>query len=68
MLIINIILIITIMKGNKMLNKVNKNECINAIDYFWECVDLDNERDITHYTKILLKKVANDYNIKLEGL
>ena len=56
------------MKGNKMLNKVNKNECIDAIDYFWQCVDLDDECDKIHYTKILLKKVANDYNIKLEGL
>ena len=51
-----------------MLNKVNKNECIDAIDYFWQCVDLVDECDKIHYTKILLKKVANDYNIKLEGL
>ena len=56
------------MKGNKMLNKVNKNECIDAMDYFWECVDLDEESDKIHYTKILLKKVANDYKIKLEGI
>ena len=53
-----------------MLNKVNKNECINAIDYFcnYGLSDPDCESDKIHYTKILLKKVANDYNIKLEGL
>lgn len=50
------------------MNKVTKKECIDALEYFWECVDLDDESDKTHYTKILLKKVANNYKIKLEGI
>jgi hypothetical protein len=51
-----------------MINNVTKKECIDALDYFWQCVDLDDEGDRIHYTKILLKKVANDYNIELEGI
>jgi hypothetical protein len=52
-----------------MINKVNKKECLDALEYFWQCVDLEEDySDKIHYTKILLKKVANDYNIKLEGI
>tara|TARA_R100000697_G_scaffold111383_1_gene128308 strand:- start:58 stop:213 length:156 start_codon:yes stop_codon:yes gene_type:complete len=51
-----------------MINEVTKNEFMDAIDYFWQCVDLDCESDKIHYIKILMKKVANDYNIKLEGI
>ena len=51
-----------------MINNVTKKECIDALEYFWQCVDLDDEGDRIYYTKILLKKVANSYNIKLEGL
>tara|TARA_R100001594_G_scaffold35822_2_gene65405 strand:- start:1947 stop:2102 length:156 start_codon:yes stop_codon:yes gene_type:complete len=51
-----------------MLNKVTKKECEDAIDYFWGSVDLDDSGDRIYYTKILLKKVANNYNIKLEGI
>tara|TARA_Y100001973_G_C5164418_1_gene315288 strand:+ start:1032 stop:1190 length:159 start_codon:yes stop_codon:yes gene_type:complete len=47
-------------------NKVTKKECLEAIDYLY--VDGFVEEmtsDKKHYTSILLKKVANDYNIKL---
>ena len=50
------------------MHKVKKSECIDALEYFWQCVDLDDKSDRTHYTKILMKKVANDYNIELEGI
>tara|TARA_Y100001956_G_C3995261_1_gene131033 strand:+ start:133 stop:291 length:159 start_codon:yes stop_codon:yes gene_type:complete len=52
-----------------MINKVNKKECLDALEYFWQVEDLeDSERDKIHYLIILMKKVANDYNIKLEGI
>jgi hypothetical protein len=58
-----------IKKGElRMINKVNKKECLGAMEYFCQCVDLDDESDKIHYTKILMKKVANDYKIKLEGI
>ena len=53
---------------NKQINKVSKKECIDALDYFWQTMDLSDGGDKVHYTKILLKKIANDYNIKLEGI
>ena len=57
------------MKNKKQINKVSKEQCLDAIDYFWECANLDDENnDAMHYTKILMKKVANDYKIKLEGI
>ena len=56
------------MQNKNQINKVSKKECLDAIDYFWQCVDLEGSGDRTHYTKILLKKVANDYKIKLEGI
>ena len=49
-----------------MLNKVTKEECIEAIEYLLSFVE-EMTYDKKHYTTILLKKVANDYNIKLEG-
>ena len=49
-------------------NKVTKKECLDALEYFWQCEDLEDSSDRIHYTKILLKKIANDYNIKLEGI
>ena len=52
--------------SHTMINKVSKSECMDAIDYlhtngFVEEMTTDKK----HYTEILLKKVANMYNIKL---
>ena len=50
-----------------MLNKVTKKECMEAIEYLFVNGFVDEmTSDKKHYTTILLKKVANDYNIKLE--
>jgi hypothetical protein len=50
-----------------MTNKVSKKECLEAIDYLWVAgATLEMTSDKQHYTEILLKKVANDYNIKLD--
>ena len=50
-----------------MLNKVTKEECMDAIEYlFTEGFVDEMSTDKKHYTSILLKKVANDYNIKLK--
>ena len=50
-----------------MLNKVTKEECMDAIEYlFTEGFVDEMGSDKKHYTSILLKKVANDYNIKLK--
>lgn len=51
-----------------MINKVTKDEALDALEYFWHTANLDDEGDTMHYTKILMKKVANDYKIKLEGI
>tara|TARA_R110000744_G_scaffold67314_3_gene137277 strand:- start:18790 stop:18984 length:195 start_codon:yes stop_codon:yes gene_type:complete len=49
-----------------MLNKVTKKECLDAIEYLWaEGYSQEMSTDKRHYTEILLKKVANDYNIEL---
>ena len=48
-----------------MINKVTKDECLDAIEYFWQTADLDARVDRIHYLKILMKKVANSYKIKL---
>jgi len=54
------------MKENKMVNKVTKKECLEAIEYLFEEAFIeDMTRDKKHYVKILLKKVANDYKIQL---
>tara|TARA_R110002050_G_scaffold41798_3_gene101030 strand:- start:10775 stop:10954 length:180 start_codon:yes stop_codon:yes gene_type:complete len=49
---------------NNMLNKVTKKECIDAIEYLWDYLE-EMTSDKRYYTEILLKRVANLYNIKL---
>ena len=50
-----------------MLNKVTKEECIDAIEYLFSEGFVDEmTTDKRHYTTILLKRVANSYGIKLE--
>ena len=52
---------------SKQLNKVSRKECIDAIEYlFVQGYTEEMTSDKRYYTEILLKKVANDYNIKLE--
>ena len=54
---------------SKQVNKVSKKDCLDAIEYlFTQGFSMEMSRDKRHYTEILLKKVANDYNIKLEGI
>ena len=48
-----------------MINKVNKKEVMDAIDYFWQCEDVECDSDRIYYLKILLKKVANIYGVEL---
>ena len=49
-----------------MINKVSKEECLDAIDYFWSSGFIDGlTTDRKYYLTILLKKVANTYKIKL---
>lgn len=51
-----------------MLNKVSKQDCMDAIEYLWEEGFVEEmTTDKRYYTMVLLKKVANFYNIKLEG-
>ena len=53
----------------KQLNKVSKDDCLEAIDFlFVECYLNNMNSDERYYTKILLKKVANNYQIKLEDI
>ena len=50
----------------KQINKVSKKECLDAIEYLFTMgFTLEMTRDKKYYTEILLKKVANDYRIKL---
>ena len=50
----------------KQINKVSKEECLRAIDYlFTNGYTEEMTTDKIYFTEILLKKVANDYNIKL---
>ena len=52
-----------------MLNKVTKKECQDAIDFlFVEGFVNEMTSDKKFYVSILLKKVANSLNLKLEGL
>ena len=52
-------------KGD-ILNKVTKSECLDAIEYlFVEGFVDEMTSDKKYYTTILLKKVANDYNLNL---
>ena len=49
-----------------MLNKVTKEECIDAIEYLFSEGFVDEmTSDKRYYTTILMKKVANDYKIEL---
>ena len=56
------------MKTKKQINKVTKEQALDALEYFWQTANLDDDSDTIHYTKILMKKVANDYGVKLEGI
>jgi len=48
------------------INRVTKKECLDAIDYLHvEGFVEEMTSDKKHYVQILLKKVANDYNIRL---
>ena len=50
-----------------MSDKTTKKECMDAIDYFFmEGFIEELGTDKKYYTTILLKKVANDYNINLK--
>ena len=52
-------------KGD-ILNNVTKSECLDAIEYlFVEGFVDEMTSDKKYYTTILLKKVANDYNLNL---
>ena len=52
---------------SKQINKVNKQDCLQAIEYlFVQGYTQEMTSDKRYFTEILLKKVANDYNIKLE--
>ena len=54
---------------SKQINKVSKEDCLNAIEYlFCQAFVNDMTSDQRYYTKILLKKVANNYNMKLEDI
>lgn len=54
---------------SKQINKVSKDDCLEAIEYlFCQAFVNDMNSDQRYYTKILLKKVANDYKIKLEDI
>jgi hypothetical protein len=54
---------------NKQINKISKKECLDAINYLFTMgYTLEMTRDKKYYTEILLKKVANDYNIELKGI
>ena len=51
------------------INKVTKKECLEAIQYLFTAgFTLEMTRDKKYYTEILLKKVANVYNIELKGI
>tara|TARA_R100001510_G_C7573952_1_gene149343 strand:- start:79 stop:264 length:186 start_codon:yes stop_codon:yes gene_type:complete len=54
---------------SKQINKVSKDDCLEAIEYlFCQAYVNDMTGDQRYYTKILLKKVANNYNMKLENI
>jgi len=50
---------------NNMINKVNSKDCIDALEYLSGFI-CEMTRDKKHYVTILMKRVANEYNIKLE--
>jgi len=51
-----------------MKNKVTDKECKEAIEYFWTLGMIDNgmKEDERYYCEILLKRVANTLNVKLQ--
>ena len=54
---------------SKQINKVSKDDCLEAIEYlFCQAFVNDMTGDQRYYTKIILKKVANNYNMKLEDI
>ena len=56
-------------ENETMLNKVTKKECQDAIDFLFVEGFIDEmTTDKKFYVCILLKKVANSLNLKLEGL
>ena len=51
---------------SKQRKKVSKEDCLDAIDYLFTMgYTQEMTTDKRYFTEILLKKVANDYNIKL---
>ena len=47
-------------------HKVTKKECEEALEYFHSYGMIGNQYgDAEHYITILMRKVANDYNIHL---
>ncbi len=50
----------------KQINKVTKNECMEAIEYLHVNGFVEEmTSDKRYYVEILLKKVANDYKLRL---
>jgi len=48
-------------------NKVTKEECMDAIEYLHVQGFVEEmSSDKRHYVEILLKKVANNYNLNLQ--
>ena len=55
------------MNNKKQINKVSKDECMEAINYLFGNGFIDEmTRDKKYYVSVLMKRVANEYNIKLE--
>ena len=51
---------------SKQINKVSKKDCLDAIEFLFTMGYTEEmTSDKRYYTEILLKKDANDYNIKL---
>jgi hypothetical protein len=49
------------------INKVTKEECMDAIEYLHVQGFVEEmSSDKRHYVEILLKKVANNYNLNLQ--
>lgn len=52
-----------------MINKVTKKECFDAIEFLHGMGFVEQmSGDERYYTEILMKRVANIYGIKLEGI
>lgn len=50
-------------------HKVSKSNCLEALMYFHQQGFIEDlASDKRYYVNILLKKVANDYNIELKGI